>query len=132
MSLSVAAVAASVVLSGSATAYSPCDGSSTMTASGARAVPGMVASNDLRLGSWIQMVSPTRVMGRRVFLVADRGGPGFALDFFTNDCGWMSVWGRRDVRFRVLGRGELYRGRPVIGWRVVPGSHGGRLVWRWP
>ena len=126
------AVSAALVLSGSGTAYSPCDGSTRMTASGRVAHAGLVANNDLPLGTWIVMMSPSRVMGLRTFQVADRGGPGFALDFFTEDCAWMHAFGRRPVRFRVLSKRELFRGRPVLGWRVVPGRSGGRLVWRWP
>jgi 3D (Asp-Asp-Asp) domain-containing protein len=128
----LAELAAVAVLSGSATAYSPCDGSTRMTASGRTAHAGVVANNTLPLGTWVVMVSPRRVMGKRTFRVLDRGGPGFALDFFTEDCAWMHSWGRRQVRFRVVTKRELFRGKPVWGWRVVSSPRGGRLVWRWP
>lgn len=125
-----AAVTASLVISGSSTAYHSCDGSTTMTASGRTVQVGYVANNSLRLGTWVEMKRPRTVMGRRWFKVMDRGGPGFVLDFWAPSCSWMSSWGRRSVSFRVVPRSELFRGRPVAGWRVVAARRGGRLVWR--
>ena len=113
---------------GSATAYHWCDGSTTMTASGRTASVGVVANNWLRLGTWIQMQQPKTVMGRRFFRVLDRGGPGFALDFWAFSCGWMNRWGRRTVTFRVVPRRELWRGRPKFGWSLNPRT--GKRVWR--
>lgn len=117
-------------VSGSSTAYHACDGSTTMTASGRTVRVGYVANNSLPFGTWIEMRSPRLVMGRRYFKVMDRGGPGFVLDFWAPSCSWMSSWGRRYVRFRVLAKRDLYRGKPVGGWRVMSARRGGRLVWR--
>lgn len=94
---------------GSATAYHRCDGSTTLQANGTRARWGEVANNWLPLGTWIRMVRPERVGGRRYFRVDDRGGGGFALDFYARSCGWMYQWGRRRVTFRVVPRGEAVR-----------------------
>ena len=125
-----AAVAASLVISGSSTAYHSCDGSTTVTASGAGVQVGYVANNTLALGTWIEMKRPRTVMSRRYFRVMDRGGPGFVLDFWAPSCEWMNSWGRRSVSFRVVPRSELYRGKPIGGWRVVAARRGGKLVWR--
>lgn len=94
---------------GSATAYHACDGSSTLQANGTRAHWGEVANNWLPLGTWIKMVRPARVGGRRYFRVEDRGGGGFALDFYARSCSWMNAWGRRRVTFRVVPRAEAVR-----------------------
>lgn len=124
------AVSTSLILSGSATAYSSCDGSTTMTASGRTVQVGFVANNTLPIGTWIEMRRPSTVMNRRWFRVMDRGGPGFVLDFWTPDCSWMNAWGRRSVSFKVLTRKDLYRGKPIGGWRVMAAKRGGKLVWR--
>lgn len=124
------AVSASLVLSGSSTAYSSCDGSTTMTASGRTVQVGYVANNTLALGTWIEMRRPRTVMNRRWFRVMDRGGPGFVLDFWTPDCSWMNAWGRRPVSFKVLTRRDLYRGKPIGGWQIMAAKRGGKLVWR--
>jgi len=121
--------AAAVILSGSSTAYASCDGSTTQTASGKTVRVGYVANNALPLGTWIQMVKPRRVMNRRFFVVMDSGGSGFVLDFWSPSCSWMNNWGRRSVSFRVLGRRDLYRGRPTAGWSFKPTNSGARLRW---
>ena len=128
--LVVAGPAQATLYSGSATAYSTCDGSTTQTASGHTVRVGYVANNQLALGTWIEMRSPRLVMGRRYFRVMDRGGPGFVLDFWTPDCAWMNSWGRRYVTFRALTSRDLYRGKPIGGWRVISARRGGKLVWR--
>ena len=125
-----AAVAASLVITGSSTAYHFCDGSTTMTASGRTVQVGYVANNSLALGTWIEMRRPRLVMNRRYFRVMDRGGPGFVLDFWAPSCGWMNTWGRRSVSFRAVPRAELFRGKPIGGWKVVSARRGGKLVWR--
>ena len=122
--------AVSQTFSGSSTAYHFCDGSTTITASGRQVQIGWVANNSLPLGTWIEMRKPRTVMGRRWFKVMDRGGPGFALDFWAPSCAWMNSWGRRPVSFRALSRSELFRGKPIDGWRVVAARRGGKLVWR--
>lgn len=124
----IAEMAAATILFGSATGYSACDGSTTQTASGKTVRIGYVAHNSLPFGTWIEMRKPRLVMGRRWFLVMDRGGPGFALDFWM-PCATMNSWGRRTVSFRVLGRRDLYRGRPTAGWRFKATSRGARLHW---
>jgi hypothetical protein len=126
----VIAVSAALVISGSSTAYHSCDGSTTQTASGRSVQVGYVANNSLAIGTWIEMKRPRTVMDRRYFRVMDRGGPGFVLDFWAPSCGWMNTWGRRSVSFRVVPRSELYRGKPIGGWRVVAARRGGKLVWR--
>jgi 3D (Asp-Asp-Asp) domain-containing protein len=125
----ISALIAAAVLSGSSTAYHVCDGSTTQTASGVSVRVGFVASNQLPLGTWVEMRSPRRVMNRRFFKVMDTGGPGFALDFYASSCQWMSTWGRRHVSFSVVPRRELYRGKPYKGWAVKRSARGARLVW---
>lgn len=122
--------AAAYTISGSSTAYHFCDGSTTITASGRQVQVGYVANNSLRIGTWVEMRRPRKVMGRRYFRVMDRGGPGFVLDFWAPDCGWMNSWGRRQVTFKVLTNRDLYRGLPIGGWRVRAAKRGGKLVWR--
>ena len=124
------ALAASLVISGSATAYSSCDGSTTITASGRSVQVGYVANNSLPLGTWIEMRRPSKVMGRTYFKVMDRGGPGFVLDFWTPSCSWMNSWGRRQVTFKALTKKDLFRGLPIGGWQVVSARRGGKLVWK--
>lgn len=111
------------------TAYCPGE-SSSMTASGRQAQVGFVAVNALAIGTWIEMQRPRLVMGRRWFRVMDRGGmaDAFAVDFWGS-CAFMQSWGRRTISYRVLGRGDLYRGLPAGGWRVVRGARSARLVW---
>jgi 3D (Asp-Asp-Asp) domain-containing protein len=128
--IATVAVSASLVISGSSTAYHFCDGSTTMTASGRTVQIGYVANNSLPLGSWVEMKRPRLVMNRRYFKVMDRGGPGFVLDFWAPSCEWMNSWGRRSVSFRAVPRKELFRGKPIGGWKVVAARRGGKLVWR--
>lgn len=116
--------------SGSSTAYHPCDGSTSMTASGRTAQIGYVAHNGLPFGTWIEMKRPRKVMNRTYFKVMDRGGPGFLVDFWAPSCGWMHSWGRKTISIRVVPRSELYRGKPIGGWRVVASRRGGKLVWK--
>jgi hypothetical protein len=97
------------VTTGSATAYSSCDGSTSMTASGKRARYGWAANNQLRLGTVIQITRPVGGVfvgdrKRRFFRIMDRGGPGFVLDLWAS-CRAMNVWGRRTVSFVVISRG---------------------------
>jgi len=115
---------------GSSTAYHPCDGSTTQTASGKTARVGYVANNALPLGTWIEMQKPRRVINRRFFRVMDRGGPGFALDFYAPSCAWMNSWGRRSVTFRAVPRAELYKGRPYEGWDLRVRNGRVRHVWK--
>lgn len=102
--------------SGSATSY--CDRG--LTASGQDTRPGIVASNDLPLESWVELISPRRVLGRRYWQVQDTGGPGFVLDFWSASCSWAQDWGRRNVRYRTVPQHHLYRGRPDGGWVWSP------------
>jgi 3D (Asp-Asp-Asp) domain-containing protein len=127
----ISALVAAAILTGSGSAYSTCDGSTTLTASGRTVQVGYVAANGLRLGTWIEMRSPRFVLNRRWFKVMDRGGmaSGTDLDFWTDDCDWMNVWGRRRVSYRVVPRSELYRGKPYKGWKVRRGARGAQLVW---
>jgi len=125
----ISALMAAAVLSGSATAYHTCDGSTTQTASGQSVRVGFVAANNLPLGTWVEMRSPRRVMNRRWFKVMDRGGPGFALDFYAESCAWMNSFGRRHVSYSVVRASELYRGKPYNGWSIKRSSRGARLVW---
>lgn len=126
---------AAVVLTGSATAYAPCDGSVTTGSRGNALRLGDVASNTIAYGQWVEMRSPRRVhiggRGYRFFQVRDTGGPGFLIDIYAGEhCGFMNAWGRRQVSVKVVPPRELYRGRPVGGWRAVAAKRGGRLVWR--
>ena len=127
----ISALVAAAILTGSGSAYSACDGSTTLTASGRTVQVGYVAANGLRLGTWIEMRSPRFVLNRRWFKVMDRGGmaSGTDLDFWTDDCDWMNVWGRRRVSYRVVPRRDLYRGKPYKGWKVRRSARGARLIW---
>lgn len=118
-------------MTGTASAYSPCDGSVTIGSRGNRLNEGDVASNALPYGTWIEMVRPRMILNRRWFRVRDVGAPGmFLIDVFTWDCSWMNRWGRRTVTIRPLTQRDLYRGKPIAGWRVVAARRGGKLVWR--
>ena len=123
------ALAAAVLMTGSATGYSSCEGSTSQTASGKTARIGYVANNSLPFGTWIEMRKPRTVMGRRWFQVQDRGGPGFLIDFWSS-CAWMNSWGRRQITIRVVPRSELYRGKPMQGWSLRRGSKSAKLVWK--
>ena len=129
------AVSSALVLTGSATAYAPCDGSVTVGSRSNALRLGDVASNDLAFGTWIEMKRPRSVtIGSkrfRFFRVRDTGGPGFLIDIYAGRyCGFMHAWGRRSVSIRVVPRSELYRGRPVNGWKFKRTARGARLVWR--
>lgn len=125
-----AGAANAATYTGSATAYASCDGSTSMTASGRTARLGYVANNWLPLGTWIEMVRPKVVQGRTFYRVYDRGGPGFALDFWTDDCSWMHAWGRRTVTFRAVPKSEMYRGKPYKGYRFTRKNGKVRFLWR--
>jgi hypothetical protein len=102
---------------GSGTAY--CDRGATASGHGTR--PGIVASNDFPLYTWVELVRPRRVLGRRYWQILDTGGPGFLVDFWSPSCSWAtSVWGRRTVRLRAVPRHHLYRGLPEGGWSWSP------------
>lgn len=123
------AVANSATFTGTATSYASCDGSTSITASGRTAREGYVANNFLPFGTWIEMVRPSKVQGRKFFQVMDRGGGAFAIDIWTDDCGWMNSWGSRTVTFRSIPKSELFRGKPYKGWKFRKSHHGARLVW---
>lgn len=123
------AVANSATYTGSATSYASCDGSTTMTASGRTVRKGWAANNFLPLGTWVELVSPKRIQGFRAYKIMDRGGPGFVLDIWTDNCSWMNSFGRQTVTFRVVPKSELYRGRPVKGWKFRKTKHGVKLGW---
>jgi 3D (Asp-Asp-Asp) domain-containing protein len=96
-------------ITGSATAYAACDGSTTMTASGKRVRYGWAANNSLPLGTVIKILRPRGGIfvgdrTRRYFRIQDRGGPGFALDLWMS-CRSMGAWGRRTVTFEVVSYG---------------------------
>ena len=82
------------------TAYTPCS-SGTVMADGTRVRWGSVASNWHPLGTRIRLTR--RVNGRRVFTVRDRIGSGSQLDFFMPSCQAGIRYGRRVVRYRVMG-----------------------------
>jgi 3D (Asp-Asp-Asp) domain-containing protein len=129
------AVSSALVLTGSATAYAPCDGSVSIGSRGNALRLGDVASNDLAYGTWIELKRPRAVtIGSkryRYFRVRDTGGPGFLIDIYAGRyCGFMQAWGRRQVSIRVVPRSELYRGRPIGGYKFRRGAKGARLVWR--
>jgi 3D (Asp-Asp-Asp) domain-containing protein len=64
---------------------------------------GSVANNELRLGTRIRFAHP--IHGRRTFTVRDRGGMRgwMAVDIWMADCRAAVEFGRRRVRYRVLG-----------------------------
>jgi len=124
------AVANAATYTGSATAYASCDGSTTDTASGRTVSLGYAANNFLPLGTWIELVRPRVVQGRTWYLIMDRGGPGFVLDIWSNSCSWMNSFGRRTVTFKSVPRSQLYRGKPVKGWKFERARKGIVLRWR--
>lgn len=116
-------------ITGDATAYASCDGSTTATASGRTVRWGYAANNSLPLGTWVELVRPRVVHGRTWYRIMDRGGPGFVLDIWTNDCAWMHSFGRRTVTFKVVPRSQLYRGKPIKGWKFHRTRKGAALKW---
>lgn len=123
------AVANSATYTGSATSYASCDGSTTMTASGRTVRRGWAANNFLPIGTWIEMKKPSRVQGIKFWKIMDRGGAGFVLDFWADDCGWMNSFGRQTVTFQTVPKSHLYRGKPYKGWKFKRSRKGARLVW---
>lgn len=95
--------AALAVFSANSTAYSPCSAGSIM-ADGTHVRSGSVASNRHPLGTRIQLVGAPTFFGRRDFTVRDRIGWGSDLDFWTPSCSGALAWGRRTVRYRLVGR----------------------------
>jgi 3D (Asp-Asp-Asp) domain-containing protein len=98
----VIALASAAAIWATATAYSPCSSGHVM-ADGTATRWGSVANNQLPLGTRIRFARP--VHGRRTFTVRDRGGMrGWgAVDIFMGDCRAAVRYGRRRVRYRVLG-----------------------------
>lgn len=123
------AVANSATYTGSATSYASCDGSTTMTASGRTVRRGWAANNFLPIGTWIEMKKPSRVQGIKFWKIMDRGGAGFVLDFWSDDCAWMHSFGRQSVTFQTVPKSHLYRGKPYKGWKFKRSRKGARLVW---
>lgn len=64
---------------------------------------GSVASNRHPLHTMIRLVGAS-FMGRKTFVVRDRIGAYSQLDFFAPSCATATRWGRRRVRYRVIGR----------------------------
>lgn len=125
-----AALTAAAWITVSATAYAPCEGggSTGQSASGKQLRVGFVANNQLPLGTWIEL--DRQVQGRRFYIVEDRIGWGSELDIYMDSCGAMDSFGRRQIKLRVVPGSQLYRGKPMGGWRFVAGKRGARLVWR--
>jgi 3D (Asp-Asp-Asp) domain-containing protein len=97
-------LAAASLLTASSTAYSPCSSGAVM-ADGTRTRFGSVASNDLPLHTRIRFTRP--VHGRKTFTVRDTGGMGHGvIDIWMADCRAAINYGRRRVRFRVVGHGR--------------------------
>jgi 3D (Asp-Asp-Asp) domain-containing protein len=94
-------ILAAAVLAVSSTSY--CPGSSgTMMADGHRVHVGAVASNRHPLGTRIRLIGAW-FMRRRTFVVEDRIGAYSDLDFWSPSCSYSRTWGRRRVRYRVIG-----------------------------
>jgi 3D (Asp-Asp-Asp) domain-containing protein len=89
-----------------ATAYSPCS-SGSITALGTPTHWGIVASNRLRLRTWIEVKRP--VHGRRRFRVEDTGSSIMRLDFWMASCADATNFGRRTVSYRILPHGRWSR-----------------------
>lgn len=96
------ALAAAAAIAAPVTAYSPCSSGSVM-ANGQRTSWGSGAVNGLRLGTRIRFAHP--VLGRRVFVVRDRGGMAspWAVDVWMADCRAAVRFGRHTRRYRVVG-----------------------------
>jgi 3D (Asp-Asp-Asp) domain-containing protein len=96
----IAALTAAVV---AATSTSYCPGSSgAVMADGTRVRWGSAASNRHPLGTRLQLIG-VRFHGRRTFVVRDRIGHGSDLDLWAPSCSWSRRWGRRRLRYRVIG-----------------------------
>lgn len=63
-----------------------------------------IAMNSLPLGTKIRLVSPKTFNGNRVFVVRDRIGWGSQLDFWSPSCSYSRMWGRRTVKYTIIGR----------------------------
>lgn len=89
------------VLTASSTSY--CPGSSgTVMADGTGVRFGSVASNRHPLGTTIRLKGQA-FLGRAVFVVRDRIGHSSELDFWAPSCSQSFAWGRRVVRYVVVG-----------------------------
>lgn len=91
-------ILAAAIFVASATSY--CDHG--RMADGTMVRPGSVASNRHRLGTRLRVMG-RRIYGRRTFVVRDHIGWGSELDFYTASCTAARAFGRRRVRYRVLG-----------------------------
>ena len=123
---------------GRATVYHTCDGSTNTTASGERVKFGNVANNTLPFGTWIELVRPRRIYGRRYYRVNDTGGNAFFIDIYMPEyaarrgCG--AGFPNPHVTVNVLNRKrDLWHGKPRGGWqskRVFPWTKIRRWVWK--
>lgn len=99
------ALLAAATITATSTAYSPCSSGSIMS-DGTRTRFGSVASNWHPLHTRIRLSRP--VLGRRVFVVRDRiGDPRSSqLDIWMSSCSAAIRYGRRQVKYRVIGRAK--------------------------
>jgi hypothetical protein len=65
---------------------------------------GSIAMNRHRLGTHIRITRPSSgFFGRTRFTVRDHIGWGSDLDFWAPTCTMSRLWGRRTVRYRIVG-----------------------------
>jgi 3D (Asp-Asp-Asp) domain-containing protein len=91
----------SAIVTAVSTSYCPGSSGTTM-ADGTPVRFGSVAQNTLPLGTRIRLIGQS-FMGARDFVVRDRIGSGSQLDFWAPSCSESISWGRRTVRFVVVG-----------------------------
>lgn len=94
-------VATAAMLVASSTSYCPGSSGTTM-ADGTTVRWGSAASNRHRLGTRIRLHGAS-FRGRRTFVIRDRIGWGSDLDLWSPSCSASRSWGRRRVRYVVLG-----------------------------
>lgn len=63
---------------------------------------GSAASNHHKFGTRIRLIGAS-FRGRREFVIRDRIGHGSDLDLWAPTCAASRQWGRRSVRYRVVG-----------------------------
>lgn len=100
----IAVLATAGVFVASSTSYCPGSSGPYMAHKHRHVYFGAAASNRHPFGTRIRLIG-TRFLGRRTFVIEDRIGSGSDLDLWAPSCSASRRWGRRQVRYRVVGRG---------------------------
>jgi hypothetical protein len=100
----IAALAtAASVFAASSTSYCPGSSGAYMAHKHRHVYFGAAASNRHPFGTRIRLLG-TSFLGRKTFTIEDRIGSGSDLDLWAPTCSASNAWGRRWIRYRVLGR----------------------------